>query len=106
MVVALLVLAWTGSTTGRDGGQDTQGAMARLLSGHVRPTGRCMPGPGRADSSIPRHQASHASSQTTTGHQTPGSMTECHTIHPPLSATDHHAAAGRERQIITQPRSM
>lgn len=28
-------------TTGRDGGQDTQGGLARLLSGHVRPTGRC-----------------------------------------------------------------
>ena len=32
---------WVKGTTGRDGGQDTQGVSSRLLSGHVRPTGRC-----------------------------------------------------------------
>lgn len=37
-------------TTGRDGGQDSHGALPRLLSGHVRPTGWCAigdRGPGR-----------------------------------------------------------
>jgi hypothetical protein len=88
MVVGFLVAGKRqGAPTGRDGGQDTQGAGARLYQvTFARPVGAC-PVSAPVDSSNPRHQASHATSQTM-GREPDGPiMTECH-----ARRLDRHAA--------------